>query len=47
MELNDNYTFHIPETCNVQRFDGFLCSKEYKDKIKKLQEKIDKMEDKK
>ena len=34
MELNDNYTFHIPETCNVQRFDGFLCSKEYKDKIK-------------
>ena len=33
MELNDNYTFHIPNTCNVQRFDGFLCSKEYKDKI--------------
>lgn len=32
-ELNDVYTFHIPNTCNVQRFDGILVSKGYKDQI--------------
>jgi exonuclease III len=32
-ELNDNYTFHIPYTCNVQRFDGILISEKYKNKI--------------